>query len=126
MSVSIDASEVREFASGLLRGLDSVPREAHRVIERGALAIKNDLTGEASRSRHFRIARHISYDLRPGYLTSEAEIGPEKVGAGNLANIAYFGGANGGGGTIPDPEGALDREAPNIERYLADVVEGLF
>ena len=41
-----------------------------------------------------------------------AEIGPEKVGAGNLAVIAYWGGANGGGGTVEDPQEAADRELP--------------
>lgn len=126
MSIHIDASEFRTFTSDMFRGMDQIPSEAHRVVERAAVNMKNDLVGEASRSRHFRIDRHINYDMRAGYHTSEAEVGPDKAGAGNLANIAYFGGANGGGGTLPDPEGALTREIPNLERYLGEVLEGLF
>ena len=126
MTIRIDASEVREFASDLLRGLDRVPSEARQVVSKGALNIKNDLAGEARRSRHFKIAPTIGYDMKGNASFTEAEIGPALGGAGSLAHIAYFGGANGGGGTLPDPQGALDRETPNIERYLADVVADLF
>ena len=52
----------------------------------------------------------------------EAEIGPETGGAGSLAGFAYFGGVNGGGGTVPDPQGALDAEAPNVEKHLGALV----
>ena len=50
------------------------------------------------------------------------EVGPRKGKPGSIANIAYFGGANGGGGTVPDPRGALEAEAPRFEKALTDLV----
>jgi len=127
VSIRIDASEFRTFASDMFRGLDRVPDEAHRVVERAAVNIKDDLQRQMRGSTHFRpVASGINYDMRAGYLTSQAEIGPARGRPGSLANIAYFGGANGGGGTVEDPDAALGREIPNLERHLADVVEGLF
>lgn len=116
-SVSVDLSEVRTLATDL-RGVEPrLSRHIKPAIAKGAGNIKSQLREEASNSRHFRMANHISYDLLDGGFG--AEIGPEKVGAGNLANIAYFGGANGGGGTVPDPRGALDAEAPRFLSELA-------
>lgn len=127
MSIRIDASEFRTFASDMLRGLDAVPDETHRVVERAAVNIKDDLQRQMRGSAHFRpVAAGINYDMSAGYHTSRAEIGPDKGSPGSLANIAYFGGANGGGGTVEDPQAALDREIPNLEQHLAEVVEGLF
>ena len=55
-----------------------------------------------------------------------AEIGPKKGSPGSLANIAYFGASRGGGGQVPDPEGALLAELPVLEKYLAEILaEGL-
>ncbi len=95
------------------------------VLSKGALNVKKQLQKEAGQSRHFRIARHISYDIIRDAAGLEAEIGPEKTGAGNLANIAYFGGARGGGGSLPDPQGALDEEQPRFVKALERLVTDL-
>lgn len=119
-SVSIDTSEVAALAADLGRVSAKVQRAAQGVIEKGANNIKRQMVSEAEGSRHFRLARTISYDMSLAGM--QAEIGPTRGGAGSLAGIAYFGGINGGGGTIPDPEGALLAEAPNVERYLLQIV----
>lgn len=118
MSIQIDMSEVRELAADFRRVPAEVQRVAKPVVAKGALKIKNQLRDEMADSRHFQAANFIGYDLTDGGFG--AEIGPEKSGAGNLANIAYFGGANGGGGTVPDPRGALDAETPHFIKALAD------
>lgn len=116
-----DFSEVDALVDDLQSAAQQSLRKVAPVVKRGALNIKNQLRDEAGRSRHFKMARHISYDIEDG--GRSAAIGPEKVGAGNLGNIAYFGGANGGGGTIPDPIGALEDETPRFEQALADALE---
>ncbi|MGJ9505390.1 hypothetical protein ACX3T3_05505 [Actinotignum schaalii] len=123
MAVSVDTSEVRALAADLGQ-VDAVTAlHVKPVVKKAAQNVKTQLRAEATRSRHFRIGRHISYDIRAaGYA---AEIGPTKQGAGNLANIAYFGGARGGGGSIPDPRGALEAEAPNFIRELEKLTEHL-
>ena len=59
--------------------------------------------------------------------SSTAEIGPATGGrvVGDLAHLAYFGGANGGGGTVRDPEVHLEAEAPNLEEYAGKVLDDL-
>lgn len=111
--------DLRRLAADLNRGVDQAKVRA--VVRKGALNVKNQLRREAEGSRWFRIAPTISFDGREFWGGPGAEIGPEKRGAGNLANIAYFGGANGGGGTLPDPEGALAAEAPGFAKAIADL-----
>lgn len=114
-----DFGEVRQLAVDLAKGLKLTDVEA--VVKRGAVNIKDQLRAEMGASGHFgQAARSITFDMR-GY--AAAEIGPESKGAGKLENIAYFGGVNGGGGTVPDPRGALEAEAPNFERELAKLAE---
>lgn len=117
-----DVSELRKLASDLSNAPKLVRSEARGVMAKAALNIKNQMRDEVARSRHFRFAHTVSYDLKVGGDTIEAEIGPETGGVGSLAGLAYFGGVNGGGGTVPDPQGALDAEAPNVEKYLDALV----
>lgn len=121
--MAVDASELRKLATDLSSAPKLVRSEARAIVSKGALNIKNQMRDEVARSRHFRFAHTISYDLKVSGDSIEAEIGPETGGVGSLAGFAYFGGVNGGGGTVPDPQGALDAEAPNVEKYLAELAE---
>ena len=94
---------------------------AHKVVTKGALNIKTAMREDVRDSFWFRrIERHIDFDQ----VGLTAEIGPNKRAAGNLANIAYFGGANGGGGTVRDPQRAAEEEAPRFMKALLDVIDG--
>lgn len=124
--IEIDAREIREFSEDISRIPAVLARHAMPVVERGALNIRNQLREEMGASAHFAgVARSISYDLDLDDLS--AEIGPsaDPGSPGNLANIAYFGSSRGGGGTVPDPQEALDAEAPNFTEALADLIEEL-
>lgn len=121
--VAVDDAEVRALAVDLGVAGQRIKTDARAVIAKGALNIKKQMTSEAKASRHFRFAHTVSYDLTVSGSTIEAEIGPVPGGPGSLAGIAYFGGIRGGGGTIPDPKGALEAESPNVEKYLLDLVE---
>ena len=117
---TIDDSEVRKLAVDF-RGADArLARFAKPVINRAGLNIKNQM--RADMAGHHRVASSIAYDiLDDGYAV---EIGPSSEGRspGNIANIEYFGGAHGGGGTVADPETALRAEEPGFLRAMADAL----
>lgn len=121
--MAVDDAELRALAVDLQAAPKIVRSEARAVLARGAMNIKRQLISEAGRSRHFRIARTISYDFVGTGGALAVEVGPKTGGVGSLAGIAYFGGARGGGGTIPDPKGALEAEAPAVEKYIGDLIE---
>jgi len=115
---AIDASELREFAADMRRYPEQLRRHIRPVVEKGAVKIKTQMREEMSRSRHFKgVTLSITYDLIDRVGGVEAEIGPLPGRPGSLANIAYFGGSR-GGGTVPDPRGALEAEVPAFERAL--------
>ena len=117
------ADELRELSTDLGALGFSATRAAQKCVAKGAVNIRRRMRREASGERH-GMARFITYDLALGGMS--AIVGPEKRGAGNLANIAYFGGVHGGGGHIPDPMGALAAEVPKLEKALIDSVDGVF
>ena len=124
---TIDTSELRAFTAALTSSTARVERDVRQVVSKGALNIKRQLVAEMGASAHFKgVASSITYDLTGNAFFSEAQIGP-KVGdgqAGALANIAIFGGSR-GGGTVPDPKGALEREVPGFEKALGEILGGL-
>ena len=129
---TIDTSELRALAAKLTDSTRGVERDVRQVVSKGALNIRTQLRDEMGASPSFgALAGGITYDLTGNAFFSEAQIGPVKKkgsgtgGIGKGANIAYFGGSNGGGGTVPDPRGALERETPKFEKALGDILGGL-
>jgi len=116
-------SEVARLAADLLSATGKAAAVMQSVGTHGALQVKRAMQADASRSRHFRMARHISYEqTQAGPLVWEWQVGPEAAGAGNLAPIAYFGGVHGGGGTVRDPQLAADDELPAIKRFMGEAL----
>lgn len=129
MDVTFDDTELRAFAADLTRAGDLVASDVEPVVVKGAVNIKDQLIAEARASTHFApMARSIDFDIHGGQMFGvgivEAEIGPnaERDPAGHLDNIAYFGTSR-GGGTVPDPIGALEAEIPGFQRAIADLGE---
>ena len=119
-NVEIDASELRAFSSELGRVPANVVTGIRPAVRKAGVNMKDQLREEMDRSKHFRASRSIDFDVSDGGLA--VEVGPSKGKPGSIANIAYFGGVNGGGGTVPDPRGALEAEAPRFEKALTDLV----
>lgn len=118
-----DMGEVRAFAVDLGEAARVTQREAASIVKRGAQNIKNQMVSEARQSRHFgQIASAVHYDITESGGAIEAEIGYDKGSPGSLANIAVFGTSR-GGGTVPDPLGALLDEVPRFEKAVADLAE---
>lgn len=124
--IELDASEVRSLAADLGRVPDAAAKDVRRVMQRAAFNIKRDMQAEATGSRYFSgVAASISYNTGVDSTGIWAEVGPEIGRAqGSLAWIAYEGHAT-TGPRFPDPQGALDREADALQRYLGEAVEGL-
>ena len=127
MTINFDASELRDFAADLGRVPLALARKIPPIVMKGAMNIKDDLREEMAGSKHFKAAaRAVGFDVLDGGFA--AEIGPssEAGSPGNLANLAYFGGPNGGGGTVADPTEALTSETPGFLKALADAAEEAF
>lgn len=123
--ISADVSQLREFAVQVGQVPHEMRSKLDAVTERAGLNMKKQLQAEARQSKSFGvIAPAISYDTIHTRDSSGVEVGPVKGSPGSLANIAYFGTSR-GGGTVPDPRGALDAEAPRFEEYVGRIVEDL-
>lgn len=130
--VEVDASELHQLAADLASAGSGIASRVRPVVVKGAVNIKNQMRTEARGSKHFKGgASDIDFSMTSqkifGVGVIEAEIGPRSGPGqpGSIMNIAYFGTSRGGGGTVPDPQGALDAEAPRFEQALGDILEDL-
>lgn len=122
MSTRVDLSEVRQLGRDLERAGDRADAEMRRVMRVGANKIKKGMRRDFTGHSHLPdVPRHISYDGGAFGGDIEYEIGPEKVGQGNLANILAYG--DGTHGPYLDHTAALHREAPVVEHKIADAGE---
>lgn len=120
----------------LARDLGALPqvmaRKAVPIFRRSALEVKRGMQADLRVSRHFRqVAESVDYDLLEhnsfGSLVMTAEIGPnaERNPSAPLAGIAYFGGSNGGGGTVRDPEFHARDQGEKMVGHMRDALGGL-
>lgn len=121
-----EAFGFREVIAAFEQKIAATEQEVEAVVKRGATNVKKQLVAEMRRSPAFKgVARGITYDMRAasgfGGGVIEAEIGPESSGPGALANVAYFGTSR-GGGTVPDPSGALEAERRRFEEALLKII----
>lgn len=116
---------LRELSADLGRIASRALPDVDVVAKHAAQNIKDEMVEEAQGSRAFRsIARSISYDRSYGIGQVSYEVGPDKSRGGALGNIAYFGGANGGGGTL-DIDGPLKAEEPRFLKALDEMLGDL-
>lgn len=120
MTFSIDTSELRTLAADFRSSAGASNREITGVIRDHAERVRRVMANDAKASPSFDYSDAMSYEMLSDF---EAEIGANKGGIGSLAHIGVFGGANGGGGKIRDPQEALDEVAPDYESALADILE---
>ena len=143
MAIDFDTSELRALSADLTKAGTQIDGKVLPVLKMGAGKIKAQMRQEMAASKHFgQAAPTIGYDIHGGDFFGvgviEAEIGPDKtmvsgnagqdrygnIGPatpGGIANLAYFGGSR-GGGTVADPVGALNAEAPRFEAALLKIL----
>lgn len=125
-SFEVDASEFDRFAGDLESAVSRVVEGLPGVVSKGALNVKNEWNAAFAASESFAgVAGAVGYDTVTGGGGVEAQVGPNKARrrAAALANIAHFGGANGGGGTVADPQVFLDNEAPKFVGAIESLIE---
>ncbi|NDK31183.1 hypothetical protein [Nesterenkonia haasae] len=123
-----------------MEGLDAVvadlaaaPRQTasklRPIMRKGGVQMKRKMADAFKGSRSFRqVGRSVDFDFIEssgfGIGHMEVEVGPNahRNPAAALAGIAYFGGANGGGGTVPEPDQILEDEANTAVKFLADAL----
>lgn len=118
------SSDLRALVGDLQQEPARAQKEVRDVINRGGLEIKKRMQDEMGRSRSFRpVAASIDYDEIGGADNPGVEVGPNAATgrAAPLAGIAYFGGARGGGGTVPDPRQALEDEAQEVVKQIEKI-----
>lgn len=120
----IDNREVAELAHDLRDASFEIQAKAPAVIKKGALNIKNDARRIIENARDPRTTipaypYSIGFSLL-GRDKTEADIGPSKRRGkqGKLGNLLEFGGMY--NAPIPHLQPALEREAPNVAKHLAD------
>lgn len=122
VTVSVDVSEVRTLAVDLARIPDKVQRGVRPVVFKGARQVQDRMRKDMRESPSFKgNAPNINFDVVVDGGGVEARIGPKPTW---LAHIAYFGGANGGGGTV-DILGPLGEEVEPFTSALGDLLEGV-
>lgn len=116
-------ADLRRFISDLAVAAKAAVEDVDPVMKKGATVIKDAMNADLAASRHFKgAAGSVTYDRRFSVGVVGYEIGPDKGRRGGaLANIAYFGGSNGGGGTV-DVDGPMNAEVPVIMSELAKAV----
>lgn len=126
--IEIDMREVDQFAAELAKVPQELQRHGAAALNRFALDAKTaqqaDLQGSSDRG--FRaIAGEVRYDdIKTVGTGFETELGIDKVGAGNLGNIAIFGTWK-GGGTHMHPSFHAGEAFPAFEAALAALAEEL-
>lgn len=103
---------------------DALP-QARKVVARGALNIKKDAKERIGGLAHApAYPKAISYDTRTSGMSTEAEIGPDKLRRqGALGNLLEFGSVN----NPPHPHilPAVEAELPRFEQAMSDLAARL-
>ena len=121
---SVEIDGLSELVTDLGRVESKALPLVDKVLEKAAANVKDEMAQDARGSRWFQFADTISYDsdYRVGQVAYE--VGPDRARSprARIANIAYFGGANGGGGTL-DIDKPLRSEEPRMMSALDDALK---
>ncbi|WP_372699416.1 hypothetical protein [Arthrobacter sp. JSM 101049] len=130
--MSADASEITELVHDMGLAPAKLARKIKPIMAKTGLATKRRLQADLRASPHFKpAARSIDYDVKTfgfdGTGIIQVEVGPnaQRDTTAALAGLAYFGGSNGGGGTVADPVVAMRQEEPILLGFLEMATEGL-
>ena len=119
--MNFESPELRRLAADFDEAADIAPREARKVVAKGALNIKAGARRRVSGHAHLPGYPHaITYDSHETPGGGYADVGPDKTKAqGALGNIIEFGGLR--EAPIPHMGPAADLEQPRFEKAMADL-----
>jgi len=119
-SIDIDFRELNVLALSIAAVESRLPAAARAVVSKAALNIKQDTRENISDHPSWkRLASTVNYNLAGNAFHSEAVVGYDDAGQGELAGIYEFGSAH----RAPHPPlyPAAAREVPNFEKALGEV-----
>lgn len=118
VSAHMDFSEVGRLSANLDRAAGVVSVGVRAAVTKGALNIKNDTRKNVSKHPSWkRLASTVNYSMKGNAFFSQADVGYDDRGQGELAGIYEFGSSR----RAPNPTlyPAADREAPKFEAAIA-------
>lgn len=122
--ITVSTLGLHELAADLARAERRAPLAARAAIEAGARDVQRSWRRAWSGIHPSALAASVTFDVRPGLGSIQAEIGPDKsLPAGALGNIIEFGTSK--NAPIPGGLPALDAQAPRLERALGEAGEKL-
>ena len=119
-----ETSAVKAVAANLQAAPERTRRRVSRIVKKAAQNVKTDTRADLTSSGNAAF-RHIpiSYEMHDRGSVVEADVAPDDGGAGDLANLAFFGTAKGGG--THDFYQHARAEFPNLVRELRRAAMGL-
>lgn len=121
MSYHVDTHELDELAADFTSAPGRVQRGAVRILDRSAKRVQDGQRKDATGHRFLDELAGTVGKSRVGLL--EYEVGFDKRGQGNLANILVFGSIH-NGPIMSSPADHARRDVPLLERDAADMAEG--
>lgn len=121
-TTGIDASELSAFGQKILAAQYSTSKKIAATVKRAAQNVKEEIQKDVSSSSNAGLRKiRAGYELGSSGTRIYADVSPRDEGASQLANIAFFGTAR-GGGTHEFYEHA-ERELPNLAQYVSDAAD---
>ena len=118
--MTIDVSDFANLSAAIETAGKRLPQEARKSTFKAALNIKEGARSRVSGSPYWKgLARTINFDVIGNAVSSQAEVGYDDEGQGELAGIAEFGSAR----HAPHPAlvPAAKAEAPRFEKAMEDL-----
>ena len=122
--VTIDASELTAFGHRVAAAHAMASVKVAQAVKKGAQNVKEVIFSDLQTSWNYAFSCiGIGYEMGSTGTTVYADVSPRDGGASDLANIAFFGTAKGGG--THDFYESAERELPTLAEYVADAADDM-
>lgn len=118
-ALTIDASELTELGRRMALAQTVVRPKLAATVKKAAQNVKTAIEEDVQSSSNAGLRKiGIGYETGRDATGEFADVSPREGGASNLANIAFFGTARGGG--THEFYGHAEEELPTLADYVAD------
>ena len=115
----IDASELTELGRRMALAQTVVRPKLAATVKKAAQNVKTAIESDVGASSNAGLRQvRIGYETGSTGTVEYADVSPREGGSSNLANIAFFGTARGGG--THEFYGHAEEELPTLADYVAD------
>ena len=118
-ALTIDASELSELGRRMALAQTVVKPQLAATVKKAAQNVKTAIESDVGASSNAGLRQvRIGYETGSTGTAEYADVSPREGGSSNLANIAFFGTARGGG--TNEFYGHAEEELPTLADYVAD------